>query len=158
MPHQRTRTLPLSDLVATHDLAKSIASNNLHGIIIHLKGNLGAGKTTFVQALLAALGYSGIVKSPTYTLVESYVIDGLEVYHFDLYRLLAAEELEFIGIRDYMAADALLVIEWAERGDGVLPGPDLELAFTLAGTERHVVISAHSEEGLKIWQRLGASA
>lgn len=121
---------------------------------VHLAGELGAGKTTLTRGLLRAHGYTGAVKSPTYTLVEPYELDDARVHHFDLYRLGDPEELEFIGARDLLSDDALCIIEWPERGEGWLPPPDLCVELTIAGQGRQAQVEAESEHGHRVLARL----
>jgi len=99
------------------------------GQVLFLEGELGAGKTTWVKGLLSGLGYHGVVTSPTFTLVESYTLAQLTLFHFDLYRLHDPQELEMIGFRDYLSATAVCCIEWPQRGMGVLPRADWVLDF-----------------------------
>jgi tRNA threonylcarbamoyladenosine biosynthesis protein TsaE len=108
------------------------------GLHLHLCGPLGAGKTTLVRGMLRALGVQGPVKSPTYTLVEPYRAASLQIYHFDLYRVGDAEELELLGARDYFHAGAVCVFEWPERGAGWLPGASLVLELRVKGSGREL--------------------
>ena len=124
------------------------------GCVIYLYGDLGAGKTTLVRGYLRAAGYEGIVKSPTFTLVEEYRIDGRTVYHFDLYRLADPEELEWVGLRDYVAEDAVCFFEWPQRGDGVLPTPDVNLQLVVFNDARLLELTGHSPRGKKIEEKL----
>lgn len=122
----------------TAALAKKIATQLPKKCVVFLKGDLGAGKTTFVRYLLQALGYEGSVKSPTFTLVEPYEFDDWQVFHFDLYRIHAPEELDYIGIQDYFAQEAVCIIEWPERAQTLLPSPDylLEIELLSDGARR----------------------
>lgn len=129
--------------------------------VVYLSGELGAGKTTLVRGFLWGLGYEGVVKSPTYTIVEPYEINDIKIYHFDLYRLTNAEELTYIGALDYFAENAIFLIEWAEQGKGVLPPPDLvcqlDILFVDESTvsSRLITISSNSEIGNMVWDKIG---
>lgn len=122
--------------------------------VIFMQGTLGMGKTTLTRGILMAYGHQGAVKSPTYTLVEPYETDVARVYHFDLYRLADAEELEYMGIRDYFDEKALCVIEWPDKGAGVLPAPDIELTLTKEGDGRAASLVAFTAKGAEILAQL----
>ena len=132
---------------AMEALGQCLARSARHPGIIYLRGDLGTGKTTLVRGLLRGFGYHGKVKSPTYTLVEPYPIEGLTIYHLDLYRLGSPEELEWIGIRDLLGESALLLVEWPEQGDGVLPPADLVISLTYQGPGREVRFQTLTEAG-----------
>lgn len=127
------------------------------GGVLFLHGDLGMGKTTLCRGVLQGKGHRGAVKSPTYTLVEPYETAAGKVYHFDLYRLGDPEELEFLGIRDYFDGESLCLIEWPERGAGMLPQADLELEIGVEGTGRWLVWQVNSQKGRRLADKLGVS-
>jgi tRNA threonylcarbamoyladenosine biosynthesis protein TsaE len=125
--------------------------------LIFLEGDLGAGKTTLARGFLRGLGHWGTVKSPTYTLIEPYEIEGRKVYHLDLYRVADPGELEYLGLREMLSENATLLIEWAERGEGWLPPPDLRVLIRHCGQGREVELDAFTPVGEKVVSRLGSN-
>ena len=153
----------LSDAEATNVagkiLGQVIQEQNVfdkRACVIFLNGILGAGKTSLCGGVLAGFGYSGPVKSPTYTLVEPYEFTSSMVYHFDLYRLGDPEELDYMGIRDYFVPKSLALIEWPERGQGFLPEADLIVSLSPSAKGRNIRLEASSSVGehvLSDWYR-----
>lgn len=124
------RTVLLVDETATERLGAALASCIRPGLKIYLSGDLGTGKTTLVRALLRAAGIVGRVRSPTFTLLESYNLSRLYLYHFDFYRLNDPLDWEDAGFRDLFAGDGVCLVEWPERVDALLPPPDLRIALS----------------------------
>lgn len=131
----------LKDTEATEQFGAKLWAELPPKCLIFLQGDLGAGKTTLVRGVLRAAGYTGAVKSPTYTLVEEYTLAGHKLFHFDLYRVADPEELEWIGIRDYFDQDCLCFIEWPDKGQGFLPEPDRLISLLAEGEGRSVELS-----------------
>ena len=125
---------------AMERLGAELAQKLVPPATIHLVGNLGAGKTTLTRGFLRGLGHAGAVKSPTYTIVEPYSFAACDCYHFDLYRLSDPEELEAMGIRDYLHDRAICMIEWPDMGEGVLPEPDWRVNIDILQQGRTVTI------------------
>lgn len=145
------------------ECAKVFSDAAQTGGLIFLEGDLGAGKTTFSRGLMRGFGYQGAVKSPTYTLVETYDVSTyseaaikqpLSVCHFDLYRLADPEELEFMGIRDYLEGAHLCLMEWADKGLGFLPPADLVLSIDDIKDGRRLTWQAGTEKGLAWCEQL----
>ncbi|SET00169.1 tRNA threonylcarbamoyladenosine biosynthesis protein TsaE [Marinobacter segnicrescens] len=153
----------LADEAATVAAGKSLANAvksvaSADGVVIFLHGTLGAGKTTFSRGFIQGLGHQGAVKSPTYTLVEPYEQLQPATWHFDLYRLGDPEELEFMGIRDYLAPGNVCLVEWPERGEGILPVPDLELTLAPERGGRSLAFRARSAIGRALLSHLAEQA
>ena len=137
--------------------AAVVAADEPGALLLTLRGDLGAGKTTLAGGLLAALGHRGPVRSPTYTLVEPYRLAGRDVAHCDLYRLRDPDELEDLGLRDLMTPRALLLVEWPEKADGRLGAADLVLDLEYAGGGRTVRIGAGSPAGGRVLAMIPSS-
>lgn len=140
-------SLELPDEAATLRLGAAIAAGIGPGRVLHLSGELGSGKTTLVRGLLRELGHTGPVKSPTYTLVELYVVSRLNLYHFDFYRFKDSSEWQDSGFREYFNAASACIVEWPERAGGLLPPPDLAVRLELAGEARRAWLSSATSSG-----------
>ena len=124
------------------------------GAVVYLQGELGAGKTTCVRSLLRTLGVTGLVRSPTYTLVETYSLAALTCVHVDLYRLQVLTEVDELGLRDMVGPGYLLLVEWPEKGAGALPPDDLELTLRYAGDARQASLCAKTSMARQWMQNL----
>lgn len=158
--HLSEFTVFLADEAATEALGRALAravERGGKGVTVFLQGNLGMGKTTLSRGVIRGMGHEGAVKSPTYTIVEPYEHLEPVVYHFDLYRLGDPEELEYLGIRDYFGKAGLCLIEWAERGEGVLPVPDLRLKLEPEGDGRRATFRSETPTGKELLDGLPTS-
>ena len=149
-----TLTFSAPDEAAMVAAGARLAAAREPGMVLYLQGELGMGKTTLSRGFIQCLGHAGAVKSPTYTLVEPYELCGLTVYHFDFYRLADPEELEFMGIRDYFEEKSICLVEWPERGAGILPPADLVINIEREGSGRLVQFCAGSPLGLRVLGQL----
>lgn len=148
-------SLLLADAEATVALGARLAATRPPRAVVHLHGDLGAGKSTLARALLRALGVTGTIRSPTYTLIERYRLPEGEAAHLDLYRLGDAGELDFLGLDELQDAAALWLVEWPERGGSGLPAPDLAIHLGVEGDGRRVVLEPRSAAGRGWIERLG---
>ncbi len=141
-------------------LGRELARIAFAGMQIHLSGDLGAGKTTLVRGFLRGLGHTDTVKSPTYTLVESYNLGTFTIYHFDFYRVRHPDEIELIGFRDYRSDTAICLIEWPEKAGQRIDLPDILIKFTLDADVRKLEINSCTDKGnlliskLTSWSKL----
>jgi tRNA threonylcarbamoyladenosine biosynthesis protein TsaE len=154
-----TLQLTLADAAATEALGRALAAAfpgaDRGAVVACLHGELGAGKTSCVRSLLQGLGVQGTVRSPTYTLVETYLLPGLTAIHADLYRLRAAAEFTELGISEFLVPGHLILLEWSENGGAYVPPPDLELTLHYAGTGRSAALQARTAIGEAWLAKLG---
>ena len=140
-------TRELADEAATLEAGRKFAKKLRSGLTVYLHGDLGAGKTTFVRGVLQGLGFAGKVKSPTYTLVEPYVVSGFNIYHFDLYRFNDEDEWEAAGFREYFNDESICLVEWPEKAGNLLPKPDFDIKIDIKmgvlGNGRTLEIISH---------------
>ncbi|MEW5944537.1 MAG: tRNA (adenosine(37)-N6)-threonylcarbamoyltransferase complex ATPase subunit type 1 TsaE [Pseudomonadota bacterium] len=155
MDHKITRHL--ADESDTGRLGAQLASVLHSGMTVTLSGDLGAGKTTLVRAILRGFGYQGKVKSPTYALVELYAVSKLNLYHFDLYRFAGPDEWEESGFREYFNSASLCLVEWPEKAAGFLPRADIKVALQMRNSGRDVELEAVTEAGEQCLNRLRES-
>jgi len=137
----------LPDAAATERLGGALAGGIAPGRVLHLRGDLGSGKTTLVRGLLRALGHQGRVKSPSYTLLEPYTLSSLNLYHFDFYRFKDRSEWLNSGFREYFNPASACIVEWPERAAPHLAPPDLELTLEFAGDARRARLEARTPAG-----------
>ncbi len=159
-PHTKNLTqgaasLTIPDVESMRALGRALGAALLQpaekALVLAIRGDLGAGKTTLVGGILNGVGVAGIARSPTYTLIEPYEASQRHIFHLDLYRLADPHEVEALGLRDLLTNDAALLIEWPERGEGVLPAADLTIAIDYASDDGRVVtLTAASIEGARL--------
>ncbi len=137
-------TLSLVDEAATLHFGRTFAQNTVAPCVIYLNGDLGAGKTTFARGFLQGFGYEGIVKSPTYTLVESYALPELTIHHLDLYRFNDPEEWFDAGLDELITQESIVLVEWPQKAAGVLPVSDIGIMLSVHNRGRMCTITSHS--------------
>lgn len=144
---QRPLEINAGDVAAMEEIGNILGRECPTGTLIFLQGDLGAGKTTLVRGFLKGRGYTGRVKSPTYTLLEPYPTQRSSVFHLDLYRIKAPEELEGIGFRDYLDNEGICLIEWPEKAATLLPVPDLYIRIDFTDPGRILNLVPYTESG-----------
>jgi len=153
MPLEQEMELALVDTAATEALGTALAQAfpgaDRGFAVLYLEGELGAGKTTCTRSLLRGLGVVGLIRSPTFTLVEVYRLGTLTCVHVDLYRVQGPIEVDELGLRDYLTPDCLLLIEWPEKGGRAVPAADLELTLQYAQGGRRGGLKAHTAFGIE---------
>ncbi len=145
-------------LEAGRTLAEAVIAVCPNRLVIHLIGDLGAGKTTFVRGLLRGLGHEGRVPSPTYTLVEPYELADYSIYHVDLYRLAKADEVQYLGLEEACSDRSLLLVEWPERAAGRIEKPDLSVVLAIDGAGRSLLLRAENTTGAGVMAVCATSA
>ena len=140
----------------TKQLGYTLSRRLVPGLLITLKGDLGAGKTMITRGIITGLGHGGAVQSPTFTLVEPYQFEHFTVYHFDLYRLDDEQELELIGFRDYLNKDSVCIVEWPQRAKTLLPPADIEIEISFADNpaQRNISLDCLSAQSVPLCEPL----
>ena len=149
--------IDLPDAAATEALGAAIAvalESSVTGLVIFLHGDLGAGKTTLARQLLRTLGVGGTIRSPTYTLMETYRVNGRDLLHMDLYRLNDPAELHNLGLVDYAPTQTVWLVEWPEKGGDLLPQGDIQISLSLSGQARKADVVGLSELGQRLVSKL----
>lgn len=141
------KTIDLPTEEASELVAARLAACLVSPLVITFSGDIGAGKTTLIRAMLRSLGVTSAIKSPTFSLVESYQTNHLQIHHFDLYRVHDESELDYIGFRDYFSDDAVCCIEWPERVVSYLGNADIAFALSMKGVGREMNARAFSPAG-----------
>jgi tRNA threonylcarbamoyladenosine biosynthesis protein TsaE len=154
-----TAHLTIANADAMRELGRALGTACLavrsKALIVALRGELGAGKTTLVSGVLNAIGIAGPARSPTYTLIEPYEVADRQFFHLDLYRLADPHEVEALGLRDLLAFNPVLLIEWPDRGTGMIPPVDLEICIQYLGDDRRdVTLTAHGVTGRELLNHL----
>jgi tRNA threonylcarbamoyladenosine biosynthesis protein TsaE len=149
-------SLDLDGESATLELGAHLGQALVPGLSVWLMGELGAGKTTLARGVLRGLGFSGRVKSPTYTLVELYTLSRFNLYHFDLYRIADPDEWEDAGFREYFNDASVCLVEWPEKAKGVLPPPDVQVRLEFTDAGRRARLSGLTEGGKACVSRLSS--
>ncbi|KTD79296.1 tRNA (adenosine(37)-N6)-threonylcarbamoyltransferase complex ATPase subunit type 1 TsaE [Legionella waltersii] len=143
---------------ASQQFAKRLALFIVSPLVLTFSGEIGAGKTTIIRSLINSLGIHSAIKSPTFSLVESYHVNNLAIHHFDLYRIDQEEELEYLGFRDYFTEHSVCLIEWPEHAGKSLPSTDIRFNLVIKGAARELRISALSATGRRIVQNLSGES
>lgn len=150
LTNDNTLHLDLVNEQASVQFAEHLASCLVAPLVLSFSGDIGAGKTTIVRAMLRSMGVESAIKSPTFSLVESYVCHNVPLHHFDLYRIHHEDELEYLGFRDYFSRDSICFIEWAEHAGNALPQVDIRFKLSIKGAGRKLQINALSAAGNRI--------
>lgn len=137
-------------------LGERLAQACHDALIIYLYGPLGAGKTTLARGFMRGMGYGAAVKSPTYTLIEPYEVGSRRLFHLDLYRIRDAEELNYLGLRELQDGNAVILVEWPERGEGLLPPADVSVKIEYAAAGRRLSFEAGSAAGARLVHEFAA--
>lgn len=142
--------IDLPDELASERFSAQLAACLCPATTLAFSGELGAGKTTIIRAMLKSLGVQSAIKSPTFSLVESYTRNNLCIHHFDLYRIEHEDELEYLGFRDYFTKDSICCIEWAENAGNALSKIDIRFKLSIKGAGREMQINALTAAGISI--------